>query len=500
MVASTAERSRRGGAHRRQDSLFRNGLALVINSAITSLLGSGYWVLAAHRTSRASVGEATALVSALAALSMMSQLSLGGALSSFLPRAGRHSRRLVLVSYLVTVGLGLVIGGGFAVIASRANHSFGLLRPPLVTVEFAAAVAVWGVFSLQDSVLTGLRRASIVPIENVIYSTVKLASLALVGGSLTALTLFATWVVPAAVALLPVNLLVWRRLLPSSKSTGDGEVDGFRRFLAGDTTGMFLSQIGVTLLPVLVVTRLGSVTGGAFGIAWMLLQPLDLVAINLGMSLTVEGAQHGADVAKLYRKVVGRSLPLVAVCVVVGCIGAPYVLGLFGAEYAKSATTVLRLLLLGSLGRAVAVFTLCAARARRDTRQIIILQGLVACLVPTTAWILGGRYGLVGIGIAWAGSQLVIGAVAFVLRARTRAGEIEVKSDEDDSLRQPLARRQQGGQRDIGLDNWIDSPTLPIYFGSSGYPARGVDEGVSEPDPAPGGTARRFRRAGLRPD
>lgn len=396
--------------------LVRNGIALVVNSAISSLLGAGYWFVAAHRTDQATVGQATAFVAALTALSTMSQLSLPGVLASYLPRAGASARWLVIRSYTLAFTLSLVLGSWFAVLAPMLDDGFAPLRGIGPMLLFATAVAIWSIFALQDNALTGLRLAVWVPLENIVYSAVKLGALIAIGTGISAMALLTTWVVPAAVALLPVSGLLLLRILPRhARGRQEAEdLGGLRRYFAGDSIGLVLSQLSTTLLPVLVVVRLDTKAAGAFGIAWLLAQSLDLIAINLGMSLTVEGAHDEARLPELLGSMRARVLLLVTALAAVGIVLAPTLMGFFGSSYAHDGTHVLRLLLLGSIGRSVTVLAICAARAGRRPGRIIKLQAGLAIVIPAGAWIMAGPWGLTGVGIAWAAAQAAVGLGAFV--------------------------------------------------------------------------------------
>jgi O-antigen/teichoic acid export membrane protein len=394
--------------------LVRNGIALVINSAISSLLGAGYWFVAAHRTDQATVGQATALVASLTALSTISQLSLPGVLASYLPRAGASARWLVIQAYGVAFSLSIVLGSWFAFLAPMIDDGFAPLRGIGPLLLFMASVAIWSIFALQDNALTGLRMAVWVPLENIVYSAVKLGALIALGSGVGALALLTTWVVPAAFALLPVSGLLLFRLLPRHAAGAEAEdLGGLRRYFAGDSIGLILSQFSTTLLPVLVVIRLDTEAAGAFGIAWLLAQSLDLVAVNLGMSLTVEGAHDEQRLPELLGSMRARVLLLVTALAAVGIVIAPLLMGFFGQNYADDGTTVLRLLLLGSIGRSVTVLAICAARAGRRPGRIIRLQAGLTILIPGTAWVLAGPMGLAGVGVAWAAAQAVVAVGAF---------------------------------------------------------------------------------------
>jgi O-antigen/teichoic acid export membrane protein len=100
----------------------------------------------------------------------------------------------------------------------------------------------------------------------------------------------------------------------------------------------------------------------------------DLVAVNVGMSLTVEGAHTRDELPAMFRRVLLRTLTLVGLIVGFGVLAAPLVLTLFGAGYANASVGALRLLLLGSLFRVVITLAICAARAERRPSRVIALQ------------------------------------------------------------------------------------------------------------------------------
>ena len=90
-----------GAVAKRQwsDPFARGGLALLVNTGVTGVLGFGYWIIAARLFSTNAVGVAGALVSATTLFSGIGQLNLSNMLMRFLPKAGGKSRRLVLATY-----------------------------------------------------------------------------------------------------------------------------------------------------------------------------------------------------------------------------------------------------------------------------------------------------------------------------------------------------------------------------------------------------------------
>ncbi len=97
--AGLAERYRKFRAHL-ASPLFRNAYALMLNTGATGLLGVAYWLLAARHYPAADVGRASAAYSAMYLVSGITAYSILGAITRFIPQAGRHTSALVLRAYL----------------------------------------------------------------------------------------------------------------------------------------------------------------------------------------------------------------------------------------------------------------------------------------------------------------------------------------------------------------------------------------------------------------
>ena len=400
--------------------LYRDALALLLNSGVTSLIGVAYWALAARLTSPEVVGVNAALISVMAALASLSHLGLEGALGGFLPRAGAATGALVKRAYVLATVLAVASATAFVVVAPRFSAQLGDLQRPGMAVLFVAAVLTWSLFVLQDSVLTGLGRAVWIPLENILYSAAKLVLvLALAAAGLGGYGILVSWVVPAALAVVPVVLAVFKVFIPAHLEAYGTEpargTDLFRRFVAADGLGMLLAQVHTALLPLLVMEQAGAETAGRFYIPWMLVQSLDLVAVNVGMSLTVQGAHTQDQLPSMFRRLLLRTLALVGLLVAGAIVAAPLVLGLFGAGYANASVEAFRLLLVGLLFRVVITLAICAARAERRPSVVIALQaGLTVVLLPL-AWRLTPGLGATGAALAWTIGQAAVAGLAVLL-------------------------------------------------------------------------------------
>jgi O-antigen/teichoic acid export membrane protein len=237
-------------------SLTFNAVSLMTATIATNALGLVFWTEAARIGTPRVVGHAAAAIAALTLLATISQLNLTNVFVRLLPSAGRLGRRLIARGYLAVVTLSLVVGAVYVF----SGLGDGVVRGGIATqLAFVAAVPVLAVFALQDSVLTALRRAPWVAAENISFATGKLALLPAllllpIGGGIVI-----SWVVPAAVAVIVVSALLFRRVLRGLEQT-EGTLPPRRRllsFVAGEYVTAVWATAATQLMPLIVVWRLG---------------------------------------------------------------------------------------------------------------------------------------------------------------------------------------------------------------------------------------------------
>ena len=114
----------------------------------------------------------------------LTALGLVGALARFLPVAGRRTPELILRGYGMAAGTGGVAAVGFLLTLPLWGETYSVLAGFGPGLFFLAAVVVWAVFTLQDVALTGLRQATWVPLNSVVFGLVKMGLLVALAGAL----------------------------------------------------------------------------------------------------------------------------------------------------------------------------------------------------------------------------------------------------------------------------------------------------------------------------
>jgi len=422
--SATTPRRGRLRAHL-DDRMYRTGYYLILGTGASGLLGVAFWAAAARSYSAHVVGLSAAAVSAIALVSGICSLGLSAVLVRYLPVAGPSGRPLIIRSYVLTIVLSFLVGGGVAMTTSLWSPTLGFLGEDLWPLAFALSTAAMTTFTLQDSVLTGLHAAAWIPIENTLYAVAKLVLLAALAALLPFAGPFVAWNLPLLPAVFIVNYLIFRRLVPKLSAEGGLERRKVISMAAGNYGGNVLGLLGNMYLPILVANRTSASEAAYFYVPWMISLSVELVALNMMTSLTVEAALDMPRLRQLSRRALMHSMRLVVPVAALTVLLAPYGLLLFGSEYADEGTTLLRLLALGAIPNVIAALGAGVARIEHRGWIVTAIQGFQFVFVVALSAALLPGVGIAGVGIAWTSCQFLLAAalLATILRPVLFSGD-----------------------------------------------------------------------------
>ncbi|MFC8097361.1 lipopolysaccharide biosynthesis protein [Streptomyces sp. NPDC057363] len=403
----TPSKSGHGG-----DSLFKNAYFLMLSTGVSAVLGLGFWLVAARYYSEEAVGQGSAAIAAMRLLASITATTMIGAVVRFVPRAGRATGWLVWRAYAASS----VVVAVAAVVFLLTLDLWGASYAPLGTAEagalFVAACVAWALLTLQDGVLTGLRKAEWVPAGNAVFSVGKLIMLAVFATTMPVLGIFVSWAVAIAFSTLPLGWLIFRRLIPrqaaADRDVEPPKVREMGRFLAGDSLGAVFSLAMINLLPVMVAVNFSAAENGYFYVAYTVGGTMEFMAINMASSLTAHASHDPRRLADGVRGALRRMTLLLVPVVLFLVAFAPQILAPFDADYAEHGSTVLRLLAIGALPRIVVELYIGVLRVQGRTGVLAAVQGSMCVLVLGSAAMLFTPAGIAGAGWAVLGSMTVV--------------------------------------------------------------------------------------------
>jgi O-antigen/teichoic acid export membrane protein len=396
-----------------------NAMALMTATIAAQGLGLMFWAVAAHLQPPRVIGQASAGVAALTLLAMIAQLNLTNVFVRLLPRAGRLGEQLVRRGYLVVVFLSLVAGAVYCATGLSDHVVPGGWRQ---AAEFTLAVPVLAVFALEDSVLTALRLAPWVAVENITTAVARVALLPVL--AISVMGTIGAWVLPAAVAAIAVNSLLFGRALPAH-GTVEGTLPGRRRlasFIAGEYAGNICATATVQVIPLLVVWRLGPAEAAYLTLPWLIASGISLVMWNVATSFVVETAGARGHPGTLLRRSLVLWAGIVAGAMLVCLVGARPLLGLVGASYAAHGVTLLRLIGLSAPFTALVVLYATLVWLEQRVWLLAGFQAISGALVLVITLVLLPRIGLDAVGWAYLTTQAAAAAMVtpFTLRLMRR--------------------------------------------------------------------------------
>ena len=405
--------------------LHRDGYALAANSAFTAATGLIYWIVAAKRYSPHAVGLNSALISSMMFLSGIASLNLPNILVRFLPWSGHRTRNRVLCAYALASGTAVGAAAVFIIgIGAWAPRLRFLQSDHSLEAWFLLSTLAWCVFVIQDSVLTALGRAVWVPVENAAFSLLKLGLLAVVAASMPRYGIFVSWTIAMLVSVAGVNAIIFFRLMRRLRlRTGDAGSDlrnsdlrnrAFVSYFALDYGVSVALLSAPSLMPVIVTAVAGATTNAYWALAYAVTLPLYAFGLNIGTSLVLHGAADRDALRTLTRKAAIQGARVLVPCVALLLVLAPYVLSLFGGDYAERSATLLRLLILASLPNFVLCLIVSVARVQRRLHRAAIAVGTEAVLALGLATPLLHALGVNGLGIAWLAAQSLVATVLLV--------------------------------------------------------------------------------------
>jgi O-antigen/teichoic acid export membrane protein len=408
----------------RRVPLYRSSFALMLTTGLNGLLGFAYWVLAARLYPAKAVGIGAGAISAMTLVSSLGWVGLQFVLLRYVPVAGRAQTRLVRLSYLAGIGIALAAAGIFLAGFARLAGLGVLTKSPLTALLFAVAIVLWVVFSLQDPVLIGLRRAGWVPIENAAFGAVKAALLVGFAASASAWAIFGAWTLGLVAFVLIINVALFGRLLRRDQGV-PSQLPPQRqlvRFAAGHHFVAVTAALPDSLVSLLVLAFMPGAANAYYYSAWAVSFSLRLLAVNMSNALIVEGALAETEIRSLVRQVSRLAFAVVIPLVVVVVLAAGPIMRAFGPQYAQAAN-LLRLFAVALIPFTILSFVIAVERIReRAARALLIAGASTLVTIGLDVWLIPSA-GLTGAGWGWLAGQLVGAVIAVGLTLRRDSAE-----------------------------------------------------------------------------
>jgi O-antigen/teichoic acid export membrane protein len=389
------------------DSFYRNSTYLLINMGVSTGSGFLFVIICAHLFSQASFGYATSLLGALGLVTSLANIGMSRTIVRFMGRSENKSQDLI-TNILLVSGFSILV----AIILSHFFSSFGIKHvDPLVEIVFIATAFLMSIKALFDSVFVAIRKSSGTLIENSLFSAVRVLFPIFVIGS-GYLGIFSAQLAGVVLALVASVLLLRHRhgftffVRPSKTS-----MEGKWRFALGSYTSDLVGGLPTSVLPIIVVARLGAVAGALWYVAMQIITVLLTVSGTVSQAMFAELANAEGNINKFLKK---ASLSMYALLIPLSVgvfVLAPFILRLLHGDYV-AADHVLRLMTIFALIGVANYISGSILQVYKKVLYITVVNAANAAVV--ILYCLLFAHSLDGIAIGWMLGE-VVNLVLFVL-------------------------------------------------------------------------------------
>lgn len=384
------------------DPLYKNSLFLMLSSV--SIAGSGFffWLVAARFYSTENVGLASAIISAMFLLSMLSLLGFDVALVRFIPKREDKNELInscLTISFIFSLILAMIFVAGI-----------NIWSPSLIIIrENKISVLLFLIFTGAIS-LTSLQKGGIfVGFRRTEYSFIQ--TIATLGRliALPFLVAFGSFGVFISFGIGPSFVSILGFFLISKVHSVYKPIPGIKKEVVNDifhfSLGNYFAQIleflPASILPIMVINILGAESSAYFYIAWAISGLLLAIPKFTSVSLLAEGSYNREELIRDTKRAAKFIFLLLGVAIIGIFLFGKYLLWIFGEEYARYSFEVLSILVLGSIPFAFNALYATIKRVENEVKPVILVYGSVAAITIVGSYFLMQTMGLVGIGYAW---------------------------------------------------------------------------------------------------
>jgi O-antigen/teichoic acid export membrane protein len=400
------------------DPLYRNSLALMLNSAFMAFFGLLFWIVAARTMPAKDIGLATAAISAAALIVGLSKMGLDAGLVRYLPES-KNKNGLYSTIVMVTLVLALVLTAVFMLGINIFSPALSFLRDGWFLPVFIAYIAVTSIYFVQNMAFISIRRADLSLFQNLLLG-VRIPILLLVAG-MGVFGVFSSLGIACLMTFVFGAFLLRRYGLFLSKGFDIASIRKILKFSLGNYTAGIFAMAPTTIIPVMILNTIGAEESAYFYVAYSVAGLLSMIPAAVSMSLFVEGSHSLPLKESTIKSLRLITLLMVPALIFIYLFGDKLLL-LFSREYSVQSFEMLQLLAVSSIFSAVTSIYLSIKMIQRDVRMINYVNFALSVLIIGLGYISLLKYGLLGLGYAWLGANVMVCMVVAVMVSRERWG------------------------------------------------------------------------------
>ena len=316
-------------------------------------------------------------------------------------------------------------GAGIAVLVIREIvPKFSLLETS-VLLSMIVILLVVGITlnGLMDATLMAFRKGHYILVRSVIVNGPRVCLLLIVVG-LGLRGILGVYTIMLVVGVMySISISVWRLMRFESFRPTLGEIRKHLHFAAANYFGGMFGVLPGTLLPIIVLAKVGASDAAFFYMPMQIAVFLNLITSSTAQALVAEASQtdNASAQRKDFEKAVAHLFQLLVPAALLLSTAGWAILWLYGSAYVENGYSVLVLLCIASMFVGLNWLGETWLNVEKRSRAYFIMNGLTALCVVAGAYGLSS-YGLIGVAAGWLVGECVCSAIYVTVFPSMRSG------------------------------------------------------------------------------
>lgn len=366
--------------------LYKGSFYITLTSFFNAVFGLLFWFTAAKLYTSVELGYATAMISAMSLLDLLSKLGFDQYIIRFLPE---DNRDMVISNSIVLVFASSLILGIFSVLF-WAELFKG-------TILFLLCLLSSSLISITSNIFIAMRRSDLYFLQNLILGARIILLFLLV--PLGSLGIFSSMGMSFLLALVISFYFLWKMNITFNFNLRPILKADIIFFLLGNYLTTVLMLAPSQVLPILVFKVLGPENTAYYYIAYSITSLLLIVPYAISTSMFVEGS-YGEHMSKIFRQSILIIILILLPITLLFLFFSGSILELVGGNY-MGAEEVMQIMIPSTIFISIYLVYISMDKIMKNNRNIISVSGFAFISLVGMSYIFMNDFGLIGIGYAW---------------------------------------------------------------------------------------------------
>jgi O-antigen/teichoic acid export membrane protein len=410
------------------DSLRRSSSFLLISSGVGAIFGFGFWLICAHLTSSVQIGYTTTLIAYISLISTVTTLGLSNAVIRFLPNhknKDEYFGTALAIAFASSIVIGSLLIESIKHLSPKLSFAiyspeiFGLLLSFLI-LSSIGSIASSALLAQKDAKNIFIMALWMYPLRIVLpflFPHLK------VEGILT--IVLATTLIGTAYEFYILYKKHHKKLKFNLSSLSDSY-----KFTIGNFTGSIFGILPGSLVPIIVLNRLGPSIAAYFYIAMQFASLLSLICSSSAQAFLSEASndknskRYMYHFAKGFRNMYSLLIPAALFMAIIGT----QLLRFYGHAYYSNGAILLILLCVSSLFIGVNWLGDSLLNVQKRPIAYGFMNFINAFLTIAIVYLFSSK-SLTAVGLGWLISQIIVVLIYIVVQNRIIFGLSKLNSE-----------------------------------------------------------------------